>query len=472
MSFTTVIGYDDSNEFTFDERVAVTTDAALADQRPADATLGITYTSGVDANWGGGTLTGAITGAATISQNRLALISDQPAYVDYDGTSNVDNQQTGAFKFIYTPAYTGVPDNDHVFFTVAEDDTSDNNKIELRHNDAGNLVLLITDQANTTIVNEDLGAWSPFSTVPYEFEVNYDITAGATRVFIDGVQKGSTATGTGTRDASIDLLRIGSDRTGTEIPNFYIEDFVAFSTVQNTADYTKGYTLPETIYATDDPTILVKGGFEVDSLSGFITTNSIVGSDDIRYIMRVNATDFYWDGTEWTESDGTYAQANTEADVLANVGAFDKEGTLQLKAFLHSDDGTTTPTLTDVTIDYSFTNAAGLPIPECNVIANLEDLLQDVTDFTTINAVFWVESKATFSHTGQIVYPFKFSQAFDAAGEAQLSVIETTTVSQKLDFYITYTGPDGNARRIQFEPVEVPNQASINLTNLTNVRSI
>ena len=105
MSFSQALTYDDSLDFTFDAAkiefaagkaklrlvnnpgqifaqnfasdVGFTYDAAKAeftgglvrqkDQRPANATFGATYTSSVNASWGGGVLTGTAFGGAAIS---------------------------------------------------------------------------------------------------------------------------------------------------------------------------------------------------------------------------------------------------------------------------------------------------------------------------------------------------------------------------------------------------------------------
>jgi hypothetical protein len=79
----------------------------------------------------------------------------------------------------------------------------------------------------------------------YEFELNWDITAGASRLFVNGKQFGATITATGVRNSSIGLLRVGGgyDSTSPLASNFGIEKLIIFNTVQNTADYTPGYCL-------------------------------------------------------------------------------------------------------------------------------------------------------------------------------------------------------------------------------------
>lgn len=216
-------------------------DACKFFKKSSDATFYANYNSSVNATTSGGSGTGTVTGSAAVSGGRLVMGVPTPAvdYVDYDGTSNVDSAQTGCIRFKYRPGYSTLPAANISIFAISKSAASDDNLITLVHNTSNNFVLTINNSAGAAIINGvSFGNWPPIaSTSEQIFELNYDLTNGATRLFINGKQFGSTITSTGTRDTSIDLLRIGSNRAGTANANHSIDDFQFFSTVQHTADH-------------------------------------------------------------------------------------------------------------------------------------------------------------------------------------------------------------------------------------------
>ncbi|MCH6577472.1 MAG: hypothetical protein IH807_06560, partial [Proteobacteria bacterium] len=128
-------------------------------------------------------------------EGKLDLKGNTKQYVDYVATSNADSQQVGAVRFKVTPNYTGAPSTDTQFlFSISQAEGNVNNHLAVHHDiTSGNLRIAMNDQAgvsNTVI----LGAWSPVAGVEVEFELNYDFNGGAQRLFLDGVQLGSTAT--------------------------------------------------------------------------------------------------------------------------------------------------------------------------------------------------------------------------------------------------------------------------------------
>ena len=198
------------------------------------------FTSSVDAVSSGGSATGTASGSAAVSGGRLDLTGNTNKYVDYDGTSNVDTAQVGCIRFKLKFDYSGNPPADYHFFTICKADADTDNEISLRHDATlpAALILMIRDSGGTALINDvNLGVFYPVSGEEYWFELNYDLTTGATRLFINGKQFGATQTTTGTRDTSIDLLRIGSNNDDSTNADFYVDDFFFFSTVQNTADH-------------------------------------------------------------------------------------------------------------------------------------------------------------------------------------------------------------------------------------------
>jgi hypothetical protein len=209
---------------------------------PSNYTFVSTFSSSVNAQAGSGVLIGTPINGAAIVNSQLDLAHNDVRYVKYQGIGNVDNPQTGAVKFIYTPNYSGAPASLRVFWSIMADQLSQLNLIELYHNTTGHLHIYINSSVGGTICAASYGLWEAVAGTDYEIEFDYDITAGVNRLFIDGALFG-TLTGAGTRNTNINAFNIGTDFSTTYASDFSIKDLIVFDTVQHTAAYTPGYCL-------------------------------------------------------------------------------------------------------------------------------------------------------------------------------------------------------------------------------------
>ena len=227
------------------------------DKLPTDATAWATMTTDENLSYGGGVLTGNLTGGE-VSGGWMDLSGGViEKYCDWTATSNYDFQQEGTIKKIIKPSYSGNPATIQNIIVISKASGDSDNLINLYQKTDGNLRLIINDSSGVTKLAVDLGVWNPTSGTEYEFELNVDLdeTVGANtyvRLFIDGTQFGSTQTSfTCSRDSSIALYRCGTNLGIGDKANFSVKDIICFSTVQHTANYTAGYTLPEARYLED-----------------------------------------------------------------------------------------------------------------------------------------------------------------------------------------------------------------------------
>jgi len=210
-----------------------------------NATFYAGYAEDVNGDWGDGTLTGTGTGSPVITDGELDLSAASVQHVDYPGTGNISTAtQTGCVRFIYTPDYSGTPSGTRLLFLCCKADSDWDNEISIEHLvTSGNVNVRVRDSVGGFIFyTQMITGWSPTAGTPYEFELNWDLTSGATRLFVDGVQQGPTDTHTGTRDSSVDLIRLGSDVNGTEASDCFYDRILIFDTVQHTSGYTPDWS--------------------------------------------------------------------------------------------------------------------------------------------------------------------------------------------------------------------------------------
>lgn len=116
-------------------------------------------------------------------------------------------------------------------------------------------------------------------------------------------------------------------------------------------------TASGTLYATSSPTIDSNETLIVNSINSFTETFTSNGTGDmVRYIMTVDGQGKYWDGAAWSNSNGSYLQANVADDIQANSSTItSNRARIKVKSFLHSSTGLTTPYLSNLNISYNFT---------------------------------------------------------------------------------------------------------------------
>jgi hypothetical protein len=191
-----------------------------------------TYAANVNGTRGGGALGGTAFGGAAVAATYLDLAHNDARYVTYAAHLNADFQQQQVITFYLVPNYNNAPASTQVFACISKADTDADNLVQLSHNADGHLYLKINDSTGTLIANADFGIWNPVLGTEYYIVCSHNLTTGDNRLYIDWVQKGSTNTATGTRDASIALLRVGSgyDSGAAETSNFAIRELVIFHT--------------------------------------------------------------------------------------------------------------------------------------------------------------------------------------------------------------------------------------------------
>lgn len=197
------------------------------------------YATTIDSDVSTGVGTGTAFNGAAISGGYLDNTGNN--YVTYSAVGNADSAQTGAFRFIFQPAYSGAPGSGTVIFMVNSSGISLANAIQFEHLATGDLTVKVRDNTGAEINTTNFGAWSPVSGTDYNIEYDYNYTTGVQRLFIDGTQFGSSGNIVGARNgANIGLMTVGDYGLagGGSPANGKFKTLSYFSTVQHTANFT------------------------------------------------------------------------------------------------------------------------------------------------------------------------------------------------------------------------------------------
>lgn len=99
------------------------------------------------------------------------------------------------------------------------------------------------------------------------------------------------------------------------------------------------------LYPTDNPTIETAVALNVETIGGFLPTETKPAGTEIEYALRDGDDLKYWDGDDFVISDGIYAQANLGTEIDDNRQKITFTNGMKIVCFLHSDDGSATPIL-------------------------------------------------------------------------------------------------------------------------------
>lgn len=353
-----------SGDYTFDSSKIDfnNSNPELAINRPAALSCLARYISNINLDYSlaGGSLTGTPTGAVIINNGKLDLTGGAAyKYVDYVATNNAASLQVGCMRVRITPNYSGTPATNQLFIRVAQANASSNNVCGFFHANTGQINLRIFNSSGASIITATLGLWAPVAGTTYEFEFNWDITTGATRLFIDGVQFGATQTATGTRSGAVALLRIGESQTiASNFANFSVEDVFIFSTVQHTANYTPAEFLD---YSDTSPSIKSATSLTGNAIVSLTTNTEKPAGTDIKFTIEVDGVEYWFNTGEWVES--TSPEESNDAFTEEQLELLDSGGFAAFRpvAYLISD-GTDTPTLFSYIVEYlgyGFANVSG-----------------------------------------------------------------------------------------------------------------
>ncbi len=338
------------------------------------------------------------------------------------------------------------------------------NQVNIDHFTNGQLRIEIWSQTGVAIIDTAQGPFSAVQGQVYEVTLCWDVTTGATRLFVDGTQFGATRTATGNRSGSITSFRVGGG-LATSLSYAEIDEFTLYNQSLFLADYTP-LTSP-ILYTRSDPAVATTGSVLASAVSAFtaVTTesapNTVVG-----YQLEINGTKKWWDGFAWSDSDGTYAESNTAAEVSTNASSLSLPALgAQVKPIvvLRSVDGLATPDITSVTLTYQLVVEEPTAPRECLVYGFLQDIGGDNIPGVTVYA----EADFGFTHGAHVQRSGEDGRettTTDSEGRWQLYMVETETIAL-YPYRIVVDPGDGDAD--VYTGLQVPDAVTCPFADLT-----
>ncbi len=237
--------------------------------------------------------------------------------------------------------------------------------------------------------------------------------------------------------------------------------FDATTTINNIDNLVINYT--GQIYPTDNPTVTPTGETSMDAFLDLVTIEDVVSSDEIRYTMAVDSVEKYHDGAAWVDSSG-YAQTNTAAEVAAFADSLLTVGALvQFVAYLHSDDGTTTPGLDEVQVTYDPYFPPGPDPSLCTLYGILVDSKGMPMEGATVAAK--PDQSCAGVDPAFVISRRTVSTLTDAAGAFELDLVRSVVTEPNLTYEILIQSSTGGDLCKKIRQV-IPDQESVAFNDL------
>lgn len=297
--------------------------------------------------------------------------------------------------------------------------------------------------------------------------LTYDGNSGpaGAKLYVDNVENNTTTnndTLTGSLLTTADFQISGRDGNNICIDSTtFIDECLVYDRELSAAEIAFRWNLGNgtqtvpgatTSFPTDNPTIKSSNSFFMSELADFDATIVEPGSDEVRFVMVVNNVDKWWNGSAWANS-SSYSESNTVAEISTNaLSLLTDLQPLAAKAFLHSDDGSTTPELDDVTVDFNSEGASADAPNECLVTGTVFTNQGSPAEGTNI--------------TAQLIMPFQydsesvitqnlFTTVADSNGDWSISLVENENMEAGAGYKFTFSGPGINYSRRKIVPDEI-----------------
>lgn len=218
------------------------------------------------------------------------------------------------------------------------------------------------------------------------------------------------------------------------------------------------------IYSVTNPNIFATTALDTEGLTDFAATVTETGSDTITFTVEFDSTEYYWDGAAWSTSTG-FAQSNTAAEINTNAASLDLTagGSMRIISYLHSNDGSTYPTISNITLNYDYYDIPATLPNVCLVTGYLSDVLNNPIVGATVSVR--PSRLFTIENTDTTIFRNWTDVTTDANGYFEASVFPSTDAAGD---DVTYDFKFASGSDIIYRyNLTVPDQGQVDFGDLT-----
>ena len=211
-------------------------------------------------------------------------------------------------------------------------------------------------------------------------------------------------------------------------------------------------------YSTSNPIIYPKSSIRTDEIISLSETSTKPSGTDIKYIIKVTDTDYYWNGSNWAQSDGSYSQSNTINEINNNLSNFPgNPSEVYVKAMLHSD-GFDSPELDKLEVDYDYAGSDRDDITVCAVTGWITDIANSLSNIDSVPITVNL-CRPTVKYKSNVVLLNETKTFYsNSYGYFELKLIENENMESD-SYYVVSINK-------QLFRIKVPNQAGCNFLDI------
>lgn len=213
-----------------------------------------------------------------------------------------------------------------------------------------------------------------------------------------------------------------------------------------------------------DGTVKTVAALAASSISSFSSISTKPGTTDIKFAFEVNGQLKYWNGSAWVNSDGTFAQTNDDAAIVANIATLLSTNSA-IKVFAYLKAATPyleSPSLDTVQIGYIF-NKPNLEEPwETVTWGFIRDSKNDPISGAEVRFSRNISSNRVVEVDSHLVSNDQVVTNTDADGEFSVPLVPgqyKLTISKGSDFIISKNALGETLL------VTIPKQYEVNITD-------
>lgn len=370
--------------------------------------------------------------------------------------------RSGTIHFKFTPNFSGIGATKELLRIYDSANTSQNILYMQLQNQGGGISrvwIYVVDSAGVTQIASIMTTLSFVASQEYDFKLSYDFVTGNTRFFLDGVQVYTSVATVAMVTNPTHNLSFGG--LGAGVSDFKLDDLQVIS-VATEVDAT-GFAVPVEeafTYSADCETLETNSAMTLNSFDSFTAIESIPVNTSLTYILKLNSIKYYWDGANWSVSDGTMAQSNTAAVIEANKATLPVGGgaSLKLIAVLCTTDRYITPKVDTNEIGYGFFYSP-TDLNTCIVYGVVKDNYGNPIEGAkiTVDGDDFLYNDNVISRSA-VYYTL-------ADGKFEMPIVETATFSKTVDITIEYS-QNRKKKKLELLSKTIPNMPTASIDSL------